>query len=98
MQFSADLIDERLWLGNLDAAENLNALKNLHITHVVSVIREVEFQPINEISRLHFRVEDVETTDLLSIFDQCADFIDRALTENRQNNVLIHCQAGKIHF
>lgn len=35
MQFSADLIDERLWLGNIDAAENLNALKNLHITHIM---------------------------------------------------------------
>ena len=98
MEFSADLIDERVWLGNIDAAENLQSLRTLHITHIVSLIREVDFEPIEGIARLHIRVDDVETTDLLSIFDQCYVFIGQALSKHPENNVLIHCQAGEIRL
>ncbi|CAF1232169.1 unnamed protein product [Rotaria sordida] len=95
MEFGADLIDDRVWLGSLAAMENTIALDSLHITHILSLINSE--LPINEndnIIRKHIRVEDDETTDLLTEFDSCYDFIDKALSENSTNNVLIHCLAG----
>jgi len=82
MTFSADLIDERVWLGSLASAENQLALDALQITHILTII---DFE----------LVDDIETTDLLIEFNSCYDFIDKALAVNPNNNVLIHCHAGK---
>ncbi|CAF0847187.1 unnamed protein product [Adineta ricciae] len=95
MEFSADLIDDRIWLGDFDAMINIIALDRLNITHILSVINSDLPTDINgKYTRKHIRVEDVETTDLLIEFDACYDFISNALAENETNNVLIHCLAG----
>ncbi len=95
MEFSADLIDDRIWLGSLAAMENTMALDNLHITHILSLINyDLPIGTNDNFIRKHIRVEDLETTDLLIEFDSCYDFIDKALSENLNNNVLIHCLAG----
>jgi hypothetical protein len=96
MDFGADLIDDHVWLGSLDAMKNPIALDCLQITHILSII-DSEL-PINEddnFIRKHIRVQDIMTTDLLAEFDSCYDFIDKALSENPDNNVLIHCLAGQ---
>ncbi|CAF0798106.1 unnamed protein product [Adineta steineri] len=95
MEFSADLIDDRVWLGSLDAMENTIALDSLHITHIISIINsELPTDANDNRIRKHIRVEDMETTDLLTEFDSCYDFIDKALSDDSKSNVLIHCQAG----
>lgn len=95
MDFSADLIDKRVWLGSIAAMENTVALQTLHITHILSVIDEdLLINGDIGIVHKHIRVEDVEITDLLVYFDECYDFIDKALSEKPDNNVLIHCLAG----
>jgi dual specificity phosphatase 12 len=95
MDFSADLIDDRVWLGSLDSAENTIALDSLHITHILSVIEsKLPIKDNESLIRKHIAVQDIETTNLLTEFDACYDFIDKALSENPDNNVLIHCLAG----
>lgn len=95
MNFSADLIDERVWLGNFEATEETFALESINITHILSVIEsDVPVSTNNKFIHKHIRVEDLETTDLLIEFDSCYNFIDNALSSNPQNNVLIHCLAG----
>lgn len=95
MEFGADLIDDRVWLGSLYAAENTIALQSLNITHILSVIDlDVSFAANNNFICKHVRVDDIETTDLLKEFDSCYDFIDKALSDDPNNNVLIHCLAG----
>jgi len=95
MEFSADLIDDRVWLGSFAAMENTIALDSLHITHILSLINsDLPIDTNDTFIRKHIRVEDMETTDLLVEFDSCYDFIDKALSENPANNVLIHCLAG----
>lgn len=99
MEFSADLIDDRVWLGDFDAMANTVALDRLNITHILSVINSNLATDANDkYIRKHIRVEDVETTDLLVEFDACYDFISNALAENETNNVLIHCLAGPFDF
>ncbi|CAF2331091.1 unnamed protein product [Rotaria sp. Silwood2] len=95
MNFDADLIDDRVWLGSIVAVESTIALDSLHITHILSLINsELPIIEHDNFIRKHIRVEDEETTDLLTEFDSCYDFIDKALSENSNNNVLIHCLAG----
>lgn len=95
MEFDADLIDDRVWLGSLGATQNANALEQIHITHILSIIElELEVDEKDQFIRKQIHVEDLETTDLLNVFESCYDFIDKALSENSTNNVLIHCQAG----
>ncbi len=95
MEFSADLIDDRVWLGSLAAMENTMALDKLHITHILSLINsDLPIDTNDNFVRKHIRVEDMETTDLLVEFESCYAFIDKALSDNPDNNVLIHCLAG----
>ncbi|CAF0734166.1 unnamed protein product [Rotaria sp. Silwood1] len=95
MEFGADLIDDRVWLGSLAAMENTIALDSLHITHILTLINtELQINENDHFIRKHICVEDEEITDLLTEFDSCYDFIDKALLENPNNNVLIHCLAG----
>ncbi|UJR33841.1 hypothetical protein I4U23_021264 [Adineta vaga] len=95
MEFNADLIDDRIWLGSFAAMQNTIALDSLHITHILSLIEsDLPIDSNDNYIRKHIRVEDIETTDLLTEFDACYDFILNALTENSTNNVLIHCLVG----
>lgn len=93
--FSADQIDCRVYLGNLQSSQNLPST----ISHVLSVL---DFEPtVKEdkssvkVKRLHIHAHDVSHMDLLSEFEQCYDFITQALEENDTNQVLIHCYAGR---
>jgi protein-tyrosine phosphatase len=95
MEFTADLIDDHVWLGSLAAMQNTMALDSLHITHILSLIdSELPVDENNSFIHKHIRVEDIETTDLLIEFDSCYDFIAKALSDDPTNNVLIHCLAG----
>ena len=95
MEFDAALIDERVWLGSLEAMKHTVALVGLHITHILTLLEsELEPEANDCFRRKHVRVEDNQTTDLLVEFDACYNFIDSALTDDPTNNVLIHCQAG----
>lgn len=95
MEFDADMIDDRVWLGSLAAMENTKALETLHITHILSLIKsELPTDGNEKFIRKHLYVEDEGITDLISEFDSCYSFIDQALSENPNNNILIHCQVG----
>lgn len=95
MEFSADLIDEHVWLGSIDATEDKTILEKLNITHILSIIDwELEINENDRFIRKHIKVDDIESTDLLSEFNSCYDFIAKALADNSNNNVLIHCAAG----
>ena len=95
MEFDAALIDERVWLGSLEAMKHTAALAGLHITHIVTLLEsDLELEANDAFARKHIRVEDNQTTDLLVEFDACYNFIEGALSADPTNNVLIHCQAG----
>ncbi|CAF0933544.1 unnamed protein product [Didymodactylos carnosus] len=91
--FSADLIDENVWLGNIDASENKLALDALSITHILTVLDyEPSFGPDKKRIIKYVKADDMEQFDLLSEFDSCYEFIDNAVKNNFK--VLIHCHAG----
>ncbi|CAF3180818.1 unnamed protein product [Rotaria socialis] len=92
-RFTADKIDDHIWLGDIDSAENDEALDALNITHILTVL---DFEPKlaedDRRVRKHVRAYDIHTVDLIGEFESCYQFIEDAVC-NKQN-VLIHCHAG----
>lgn len=93
--FTADLIDKHLWLGDIDSAENHQALDALNITHILTVLDyEPTRQPDDRRIRKYVQACDLHTVDLSEEFESCFQFIEEAIA--KKQNVLIHCHAGKL--
>ncbi|CAF1356388.1 unnamed protein product, partial [Didymodactylos carnosus] len=91
--FSAALIDDKVWLGDILSSKNKSALDALNITHILSVLGwKPKYDKIDKRIRKYVIAADDDTTDLLPEFEPCYEFIDQAVKNNC--NVLIHCQAG----
>ncbi|CAF0726492.1 unnamed protein product [Didymodactylos carnosus] len=93
IRFSADCVDDHVWLGDLEAAENTFMLDKLNITHILTIL---DYKPVynkdDKRIRLYIEAEDIGSYDLLSSFETCYHFIENAVQNN--HNILIHCQAG----
>jgi hypothetical protein len=93
--FTADKIDDHIWLGDIDSSRNHQALDDLNITHILTVL---DFAPERAKDdrriRKHVNAYDFHTADLIGEFESCYQFIDQAVAQNQ--NVLIHCHAGII--
>ena len=91
--FTADKIDEHIWLGDIDSAENHQVLDALNITHILSIL---DFDPQCSRNdgriRKHIYAYDYHTFDLIDEFESCYQFIDQAVRNHQ--NILIHCHAG----
>ncbi|CAF3565875.1 unnamed protein product [Rotaria socialis] len=95
MTFTADKIDDNgLWLGDITASENTQALDEHRISHILTIL---DYEPAHmdkNRTYLYVHAYDIQSTDLLTYeFKKCFEFIDTAIEHNHQ--VLIHCQAGK---
>ncbi|CAF0845718.1 unnamed protein product [Rotaria sordida] len=92
-RFTADKIDDHIWLGDIDSSKNHEALDALNITHILTVL---DFDPKcsqeDRRIRKHVHAYDMHTVDLIGEFESCYQFIDEAVRNNQ--NVLIHCHAG----
>ena len=93
--FTADKIDDHIWLGDIDSSTNHQALDDLNITHILTVL---DFAPERSKDdrriRKHVQAYDFHTADLIGEFESCYQFIAQAVAKNE--NVLIHCHAGMI--
>lgn len=92
--FSADKIDDHLWLGDIDSSTNDEALDSLNITHILTVL---DYDPKRRENdrrvRKHVHAYDFHSADLIGEFEACYQFIEQARAKNE--NVLIHCHAGR---
>lgn len=90
-------IDKRLWLGNKEAAEDENLLKQNGITHICSIgwdlhkDEKMRFQQIEYL--VNNEVYDAPEQDIMPIIKRCLEWIDKAL-ENPKNTVFVHCHKG----
>lgn len=92
--FTADKIDDRgLWLGDINALENIEALDKHKISHILTIL---DYKPTHidkKRTHLYIQAEDLQSTDLLTNeFEKCFQFIDKAIQQGDQ--VLVHCQKG----
>lgn len=79
-----------VYLGSIEAAYNKHRLRELGVTHIVSLVEAAPPYPLR-FNYLLIEVPDIESTDLLSRFDEACRYIDSSL---KNGACLIHCQAG----
>ena len=84
-----DMIKHNLYIGCLEAANNVDNLKKLNISHILTL----EDNPIEPATQKHFtykfkKLSDHPYSDILDMFDECIEFIDSAIQNN--TGILIH--------
>ncbi|KAF9412687.1 hypothetical protein HW555_008895 [Spodoptera exigua] len=92
---SVDLIDERLYLGNLACARDYKSLEQLQITHILTIDVVPLPRSILEKANLVFhyvKLADVPKEDLISHLPETNNFIKQAIADG--GTVLVHCHFG----
>ncbi|KAJ0890886.1 putative phosphoric monoester hydrolase [Helianthus annuus] len=85
-------IEEGLYLGSVEAANNKALLKSLNITHILTVASSVPPAYPNDFTYKTFDSHDRGDVNIAQFFDDCFGFISEA---KRTGNVLVHCFAGR---
>ncbi|KAJ3047696.1 hypothetical protein HK097_011292 [Rhizophlyctis rosea] len=91
---SAD-IDEivpSLFLSGIRPSRDLNLLKVLHITHIVSLGVQLQSSFPSDFTYHSIDIEDDEDSNIIQHFDSSYTFIDDGLSSG--GKVLVHCTAG----
>ena len=84
-------IAEKLYLGNLQAAQDFKALKRAGITHVLTVASGIKpFFP-DEFTYKVISVADQSSSALIRHFPSAIQFIQEGISKG---GVLVHCHAG----
>ncbi|OAV88893.1 hypothetical protein PTTG_01350 [Puccinia triticina 1-1 BBBD Race 1] len=83
----------RLFIGDLTAAQSLQALKDSQIRNVVSVIKH-SYPHHPGFNHLSVPLDDTERTNICEWFDTVASWIQARLDDPNGYGVLIHCVAG----
>ncbi|KAJ8300148.1 hypothetical protein KUTeg_021667 [Tegillarca granosa] len=83
---------DNLFIGSKSAVRNADTLKAKGITHIMTV----NDHPLPLVVSQDFKYKfvhglDLEFTDLLTMFDECYQFIDEG---RLQGSVIVHCLAG----
>lgn len=84
-------IEEGLYLGSFNAAKNKPRLKELNITHILTMGHMSPAHPYDFKYEV-FPIQDTENTRIVNYFDECFDFIDEAIRMG--GCALVHCRAG----
>jgi hypothetical protein len=87
------LVYPNIYIGNYSTSTNYNLLKNLGITHIVSVIPSFNPPFLDKFKYLHIQAYDDESQDIKNYFEISNEFISKCLNEG--GKVLIHCMVGR---
>ena len=91
--FEANEILHGIYLGSINSVYDIERLKKLGITHIISVIGGFVPPYPEDFNYLVINALDTPYTELLDNFETSNDFIDDAIMDN--SKILIHCQAGR---
>ena len=91
--FEANEIINGTYIGNIYSVYDINKLKEIGITHVVSVLAGFEPPFPNDFKYLVLNALDTVNTDISKNFESANNFINDAIEND--GKVLIHCMAGR---
>lgn len=96
LSIEAQEVRPRLFLGGLNVAENSTYLRQLGITHVLSVGESTPTIDtfIDKKQHKTIDVQDYEYVNISAFFCECNDFIRNALAETKTTRVFVHCKSG----
>ena len=90
--YPTEVLDEGLFLGNGDQAENVSVIVNLGITHIVNICRERGCPFRHRLSYLPIALDDEPCAQIGRCFQEVSQFIYDALGSG--GHVLVHCNLG----
>lgn len=82
-----------LFVGSYGSANNLEALRNAGITHILCVSPSLEFKFPESFTYLRLAVADVSSFRISDVFEEALGFIDSAIGAG--GKVLVHCFMGR---
>jgi protein-tyrosine phosphatase len=91
-EFNVQEIEQGVFIGDIASAFNVDELKRLRITHVVTAILGVAPQFPKDFVYMTVPIRDVESEDIKSHLPKTTQFIDDAVSSG--GKVLIHCVCG----
>jgi len=83
---------DHLYLGDLQAAESVEQLQSLGITHVLNMSQNAVDAKYGDIEHFMLAAEDKEEYDMLQHLPTAASYIDAARASG--GTVFVHCRAG----
>ena len=88
--YNISQIDDKLWLGNLNAAEDTKDLKSKGIKKVLSIMTGYfpKYEKQDNFIHKAFDADDIDSQNIIQYFGECLNFI------NGEEKVLVHCGAG----
>ncbi|KAH6916021.1 protein-tyrosine phosphatase-like protein [Coprinopsis sp. MPI-PUGE-AT-0042] len=92
----ANQVRDRLYLSDYWTARNPEEVERLGITHVVSIMEGCPVIPTTILSqnRVWINIMDTSETEILIHLESTTEFIKKALEEDENNKVLVHCLQG----
>eukprot|EP01084_Bolivina_argentea_P294733 507227_1 len=97
LEYPDQIINDRLFLGDYNAATRPEIMQHLHITHIVNCTKEKnEFEKDKCLNIKYFQmpINDYEYEPIGVYFEAAIQFIDSAMKTNEKNKIFIHCHAG----
>jgi hypothetical protein len=88
-----NLVYPNIYIGNYSTSTNQQLLKDLGITHIISVIPSFNPPFLDKFKYLHIEAYDDESQDMTQHFENSNEFISNCLNEG--GKILIHCMVGK---
>ena len=86
------IIPNELYLGDMWNRNDIKCLKELGITHIVDATKD-NFEK-DKFEILKIALPDTPQAPIEQYFDSAIEFVQKALVNNENNRVLIHCQMG----
>jgi len=87
-----DKITEKIYLGNIEGARNIEYFKKEKINYIISLAGNMFTPSYNNNNIITFQkiidIEDDPRENIIKYFKECIDIIDKA------NKIFIHCMAG----
>tara|TARA_B110001450_G_C17590284_1_gene468669 strand:- start:61 stop:567 length:507 start_codon:yes stop_codon:yes gene_type:complete len=91
--FTASLIIDNIYIGNIYDAYDIHTLKTLNINHIISAVTGFDHIYSSDINHLSLELIDNEDQNIIHYFEISNHFLDNAIKNN--STVLIHCIAGR---
>lgn len=86
-------VEDKLYIGNLEAALDIELIKSHKISHIVQIFEEV-WHTFPEQLNYHFiTIDDSIDINIQSYFNDAFEFINKGITVG--TGVLVHCQMGQ---
>ncbi len=87
-------VTDNLFISDLATTYNTPELDKLGITHIISAMLGLRPAYPDKYKYCNIHIRDIPDEPIDEHFNTCIDFIDKAMSDDPNNKVLVHCSLG----